>query len=155
MIRESMQKPFFQDVLKEWAMHVESASEEKVVDATTFANLYLEMMRDPKNDESRQGCAAFATFMKPRSWKKLLSVLKGSLDAETLASFEKPEAEEFYKQFKAMVLEQIAEYWEQFLASRQQRGGGGAQPGTPVAPAPVEPGSTPMAQSTDASGQTP
>lgn len=157
MIRESMQKPFFQDVLKEWAMHVESASEEKVVDATTFANLYLEMMRDPKNDESRQGCAAFATFMKPRSWKKLLSVLKGSLDAETLASFEKPEAEEFYKQFKAMVLEQIAEYWEQFLASRQQRGGAqnNGQNGIPAAAAPVEQAPAPQAQSADQSGQTP
>jgi hypothetical protein len=154
LIRENLQKPFFQDVLKEWALHVESAAEDKAVDATTFANLYLEMMRDPRNDEARQGCAAFATFMKPRNWQKMLAVLRGALDPVTIAAFERPEAEEFYKQFKAMVLEQITEYWEQFLASRQQRNGG-AQPGAPAAPAPVEPGSAPMAQNAAPSGQTP
>jgi len=158
MIRESLQKPFFQEVLKEWALHVDSAAEEHVVDATTFANLYLEMMRDPRNDEARQGCAAFATFMKPRSWKKMLAVLRGSLDGDTLAAFEKPEAEEFYKQFKAMVLEQITEYWEQFLAARQQRNGAAqnnGQNGTPAAAAPVEQAPATPAQSTDASGQAP
>src|SRR4029078_11987163 len=51
MIRESLKKPFFQEVLKEWALHVEDAAETKTIDATTFANLYLEMMRDPRNDE--------------------------------------------------------------------------------------------------------
>lgn len=156
MIRENLQKPFFQDVLREWAVHVESAVEDKVVDATTFANLYLEMMRDPRNDEARQGCAAFATFMKPRSWKKMMAVLRDALDAETVATFSKPEAEEFYKQFKAMVLEQITEYWEQFLAARQQRNSPAQAPqnGTPAAAAPVEQ-APPTAQSTDASGQTP
>ena len=158
MIRENLQKPFFQEVLKEWALHVDSAAEDKVVDATTFANLYLEMMRDPRNDEARQGCAAFATFMKPRNWKKMLGVLSGALDAETMATFQKPEAEEFYKQFKAMVLEQITEYWEQFLASRQQRNGT-AQPhgqnGTQAPVAPVEQTGATPAQSTDPSGQTP
>lgn len=160
MIRENLQKPFFQEVLKEWAMHIECAAEEKVVDATTFANLYLEMMRDPRNDEARQGCAAFATFMKPRSWKKMLAVLSGSLEQETLSAFQRPEAEEFYKQFKAMVLEQITEYWEQFLASRQQRNGAAAQQpappnSNPAAAAPVEQAGAPPAQSTDPSGQTP
>lgn len=159
MIRESLQKPFFQEVLKEWAMHVECAAEEKVVDATTFANLYLEMMRDPRNDEARQGCAAFATFMKPRSWKKMLAVFSGALTAETQAAFEKPEAEEFYKQFKAMVLEQITEYWEQFLAARQQQRVAGApnngQNGTPAAAAPVEQAPATPAQSPAPSGQAP
>lgn len=158
MIRESLKKPFFQEVLKEWALHVEDAAETKTIDATTFANLYLEMMRDPRNDEARQGCAAFATFMKPRSWKKLLGVLKDALDPETLATFQRTEAEEFYKQFKAMVLEQITEYWEQFLASRQQRNGSAQAPGsngTSAPAAPVEqPGATP-AQNTDQTGQTP
>ncbi len=162
MIRESLQKPFFQEVLKEWGMHIECAAEEKVIDATTFANLYLEMMRDPRNDEARQGCAAFATFMKPRSWKKMMAVLGPSLEGETLAAFQRPEAEEFYKQFKAMVLEQITEYWEQFLASRQQRAAQVNQQqapqngnGTHASAAPVEPTSATPAQSTDPSGQTP
>lgn len=155
MIRESLKKPFFQEVLKEWALHVEDAAETKTIDATTFANLYLEMMRDPRNDEARQGCAAFATFMKPRSWKKLLGVLNDALDGETLATFQRPEAEEFYKQFKAMVLEQITEYWEQFLASRQQKNAGGQTPGTSAPAAPVEQAGASPAQSTDPNGQTP
>jgi hypothetical protein len=159
MIRENLQKPFFQEVLKEWAMHIDCAAEEKATDATTFANLYLEMMRDPRNDEARQGCAAFATFMKPRTWKKMMTVLGPSLDPETLTSFQRPEAEEFYKQFKAMVLEQITEYWEQFLASRQQRNGAPAQQapqnGIPAPAAPVEPAGAPPAQNADPSGQTP
>lgn len=158
LIRENLRKPFFQEVLKEWALHVESSVEDGAVDATTFANLYLEMMRDPRNDEGRQGCAAFATFMKPRSWKKMLAVLAEAIDAETLATFQKPEAEEFYKQFKAMVLEQITEYWEQFLAARQQRGA--AQPnghpnGQPAAAAPVEQAPAPQAQNAAPNGQTP
>ncbi len=114
-------------------------------------------MRDPRNDEGRQGCAAFATFMKPRSWKKMLAVLAEAIDAETLASFQKPEAEEFYKQFKAMVLEQITEYWEQFLAARQQRGAA-AQPqpqAQPAAAAPVEQAPAPQAQNAAPNGQTP
>jgi hypothetical protein len=166
LIRENLRKPFFQEVLKEWALHVESSVEDGSVDATTFANLYLEMMRDPRNDEGRQGCAAFATFMKPRSWKKMLAVLKEAIDEETLATFQKPEAEEFYKQFKAMVLEQITEYWEQFLAARQQRNGGaGGAPapsgnGHPQPPsgnqaaAPVEPDAS-TAQNQAPSGQAP
>jgi hypothetical protein len=155
LIRENLRKPFFQEVLKEWALHVESSVEDGAVDATTFANLYLEMMRDPRNDEGRQGCAAFATFMKPRSWKKMLAVLAEAIDAETLATFQKPEAEEFYKQFKAMVLEQITEYWEQFLAARQQRGAAAQPNAQPAAAAPVEQAPASQAQNAAPNGQTP
>lgn len=134
MIRENLRKPFFQDVLKEWAVHVDNCEETNVVDAAPFANLYLEMMRDPHNDEARQGCAGFATFMKPRNWKKMFSILKDALDPTLLESFSKPAASEFYEQFRAMVIEQIKDYWAQFLAAKA------AQKQAPVhqEPAPVK-----------------
>lgn len=156
VIRKNLEHPDFQAVLSEWALHVENSIEEGKIDATPFANFYLEKMRDPRDDDGRQGCAAFATFMRPRSWKKMLEVFRGAVGAEIQATFDKPEAEEFYKQFKTMVIEQIKEYWEQFLASRQQQAqakqGGN---GTPASQAPVEPQGAPQAQSAVASGQTP
>jgi len=156
MIRENLQKPFFQEVLKEWALHVDACAETGTVDATTFANLYMVMMQDVRNEETRQGCAAFATFMKPRPWKKMFAVLKGALDAETLESFQKAEAGEFYEQFRSMVISQIQDYWEQFLAQKAAAKNGGApaqqeMPQAPVAQAPVEPQGAPaQSQAEDA-----
>jgi hypothetical protein len=143
VIRENLRKPFFQEVLKEWALHVDNSQETGVVDATTFANLYLEMMRDPRNDEGRQGCAAFATFMKPRNWKKMYAILKDAVDSEVRESFDRPAAAEFYEQFRAMVIEQIRDYWEQFMAAKngQKQGGQPVQDTQPQAP--VEPQGAP------------
>jgi len=120
MIRDNLKKPFFQEVLKEWALHVESAAEEHVVDATTFSNLFLEMLRDPRNRKTRQACTIFAIFMKPRRWEEALEAFGKIRNKDVRASFEKPEAKEFYKQFKRMVLEQVTQYWEQFLTKKQK-----------------------------------
>lgn len=153
LIKENMARPEFQTILGEWALNIESCIEDNSINARTFANYYLEMMRDPSNDAARNASAAFATFMKPRSWKKMMEVFQGGLDPKTQEMFEKPEAEEFYKQFKVMVLEQIDEYWEQFLADRQRRKQGGN--GTPASQAPVEPQGVPQAQNAAPNGQTP
>jgi hypothetical protein len=120
---------------------VDNSAETGVVDATSFANLYLEMMRAPRNDEGRQGCAAFATFMKPRNWKKMYAVLKEAIDSEVKESFEKQEAAEFYEQFRAMVIEQIRDYWAQFLAQKNAEKNG--VQATAPAQAPVEPQGAP------------
>ena len=145
VIRENLRKPFFREVLTEWGLHVQNCAETKTIDATTFANMYLEMMRDPHNDEARQGCAAFATFMKPRSWKKMYAVFKDAVDGETRASFELPEAAEFYNAFKCMVIEQIKDYWDQFLAAKVAAK---AAPAVEVqAQAPVEPQGAPAQSS--------
>ena len=110
----------FREILREWAIHVESSIEDKVVDATTFANLYIEMMRDPRNRKTRQACTIFAIFMKPRRWEEALEAFGKIRNKDVRASFEKPEAKEFYKQFKRMVLEQVTQYWEQFLTKKQK-----------------------------------
>jgi hypothetical protein len=146
IIREQMGTQLAQEIIEEWALYVESGS-----DATTFANLYLEMMRDPRSDEKRQACAAFAAFMKVRKWGKVYKVIRPFLRAETQEILDRPEAEGFYEQFRAMVILQIQDYWDQFVASKLPPGQGGTPPqgsGAPLPPpvpqhpsaqAPVEP----------------
>lgn len=114
IVQDMLRRPFFQSVIDEWALHVGTGS-----DATTFANMYLEWMRDPSDDEGRKACAAFATYMKPRNWAMMFKVLKPHLKSETAKTFELEAAEEFYESFRAMVTEQIKDYWEQFLAAKQ------------------------------------
>jgi hypothetical protein len=116
VIQDMLKKPLLKSVLQEWALHVETEN-----DATTFANFYMEMMRDQKNDESRQACAGFATYMKPRNWDLMFRSIAPHLDPDVLRAFKTPYAKDFYEQFRAMVIEQIKEYWEQFLAARSQQ----------------------------------
>jgi hypothetical protein len=107
------------DFFVEWGRQVERDP----LDATTFANLFLEMMRDPNNDKERKACAVFANLFKAWSWNETLNLVKDSLDAKTKAIFQRKEAEKFYEQFGAIVVEQIRDYWEQFLASRMKDNG--------------------------------
>ena len=132
IIQQNLKNPIFREVIKEWALHVQTGS-----DATTFANLYLEMMRDPQNDEGRKACAAFATYMKPRNWEMMFNALAPHLDADIVKTFQLPQAEEFYEAFRAMVVEQIRDYWEQFIAARkaQQQAAAPAPQAPPAEPA--------------------
>lgn len=113
MVQQNLPKDFFQ----EWGRQLQ----EDPSDATMWANGFLEMMRDSDNEKARQACSMFATLMKSRSWPEIQEVLKDSLDANTRAIFVRVEAEDFYNQFKAMVTEQIREYWEGFMASRRNK----------------------------------
>lgn len=114
VICENIRKPYPQEILREWALHVRTGC-----DATTFANMYLEWMRDPVNEDSRKTCAAFASFMKPRDWGTVLKIIGPHLEPEIHEIFKTREAADFYEAFRAMVVEQIRDYWEQFLASRK------------------------------------
>jgi hypothetical protein len=116
VIQENIQTPLAKQILREWAVHVESGC-----DATTFANMYMDWMRDPKDDATRKACSGFANFMKPRKWDKMFAVLDGHLEPEVAAIFRMPEAAVFYEQFRSMVVEQIKDYWEQFLAAREEQ----------------------------------
>jgi hypothetical protein len=120
IIQGMLSEPFFKEVIQEWSLHVDSGS-----DPTSFANLYLEWMRDPEDDKGRKACAAFATYMRPRNWEKMFRALKPHLDPETVRIFEKePDAADFYEGFRAMVVEQIRVYWEEFLAARKAQAAG-------------------------------
>ena len=127
VIQEQLQRPFFKQVLKEWSLHVKTHQ-----DPTTFANMYLEWMRDPLDHEGRKACSMFANFMKPREWPDMMKILKPKLEKDVVAVFETQEAEEFYDGFRAMVVEQIRDYWEQFLAQRKAQRAAAAAAGKEV-----------------------
>lgn len=135
VIQDMVDKPFFKQVLKEWSFHVSKGE-----DPTTFANMYLEWMRDPMDHEGRKACSMFANFMKPRDWADMLKILGPKLDKETIAVFKSPEAEAFYDGFRAMVVEQIRDYWEQFLAQRKAQRAAAAAAGEATEEAPAEEG---------------
>ncbi len=136
VIRENLKTPLLKDVLSEWALHVEDGAQSGIVNATAFANFYIQLMQDEKSYETRKACAAFATFMKPRTWKKVYGIIREALDESQQKIFDLPQAEEFYKQFKRLVLDQIMQYFQQFYNGADVPGGAapGAQPQAPVEP---------------------
>jgi len=103
-------------------------------------------MRDPVDSESRKGCSMFANFMKTRTWDEMLAVIGPRLDKDVLKIFKTPFAADFYEGFKAMVIEQVRAYWEDFMASRkaQQAAKTAAEP-APAAAVAEEPASAPAA----------
>lgn len=106
----------FKQVLKEWSRHVKLKES-----PTTFASLYMEIMRDPMDHEGRKNCAMFASFIKVRSWETVLTTLTPKLDPDVLESFQTPFAAEFYEGFKAMVIDQIRAYWEAFVSALKEK----------------------------------
>jgi hypothetical protein len=141
IVQAMVEQPAFKQVIKEWSRQV--SMEE---DPTTFANMYLEWMRDPVDSESRKGCSMFANFMKTRTWDEMLAVIGPRLDKDVLKIFKTPFAADFYEGFKAMVIEQVRAYWEDFMASRkaQQAAKTAAEP-APAAAVAEEPASAPAA----------
>lgn len=132
IVQSMVEQPAFKQVIKEWSRQVRLEE-----DPTTFANMYLEWMRDPVDSESRKGCSMFANFMKTRSWDEMMAVIGPKLDPDVLKIFKTPFASDFYEGFKAMVVEQVRAYWEEFMASRkaQQAAKTAAEPAAPAEPA--------------------
>jgi hypothetical protein len=140
LIQDMMDEPFFKEVMKEWALHVQEEA-----DPTTFANMYIEWMRDPERHQARQACSMFANVMKVRNWKRMLAILEPKLSAEVMVQFRKPYATDFYDGFKTMVLEQIRVYWQAFLEEQariaeEKKAGNGHPAPVAVAPAPAAKG---------------
>lgn len=114
IVQQMVEQPFFQKVLKEWALHVRTKQ-----DATTFVNMYLEWMRDPQDHEGRKATTMFANFIAPRPWAELYAIIKPKLKPEIVKVFDTQEADEYYETFRSLVTEQIAAYWEQFAQERE------------------------------------
>lgn len=141
-----MNDPFFQDVLKEWGRHVGIGN-----DATAFANMFMEWMKDetsPGAAEARKACAGFVTFISARSWKEVYGTIKEAIPAEHVDAFGTPHAEDFYEVFKTIVVECVRDYWRSYLEAkraekealqqqRQQQQAEGAAPETAPAAAPA------------------
>lgn len=134
IIQDMLDKPFFRQVIKEWSLHVKTNQ-----DPTTFANMYMEWMRDPLDHEGRKATTMFANFMKPRDWPDMMKIIGPKLDKDVANIFKSEAAQDFYDGFKAMVVEQIRDYWEQFLAARKaQRAAQTAAGEAAAAEAPAE-----------------
>lgn len=114
-IRDLCRKPFFKMLLREWAMHVKTNQDPEI-----FSNMYMEWMRDPLDHEGRQVATLFLNFIKPRGWQETMRVIGPELGAYEAAAFRSEAAKDFYDGWRAMVAQQVQDYWEQFLAARKK-----------------------------------
>lgn len=110
--------PFFRSLVSEWRLHVENGQ-----DPAVFANLFLELMRDPQDAQIRQACTMFMNYARARNWTTVRADLAPFVDAEAGAAFARPNAEAFYEGFRTMVVEAIRDYWEQFMAVQKGSNG--------------------------------
>jgi hypothetical protein len=132
-VREGLKRQEFQEIIKEWALHVQEEN-----DPSAFANLYLEMMQDQKNEEIRKFCTMLLTLMSVRNWAKMFAFMQPHLDADTVRIFQTPWASKFYEAFRAMVTTQVRHYWNQFLTAKkadQEQPSQAAPARVPVEPA--------------------
>lgn len=116
-VRQMAQDPFFQEVITEWGRHVEAKA-----DATTFANMFMEWMRDDGTMESiraKKACAAFVNHMQIRDWPKMYKLLEPAMPNEFKGAFGTEHATEFYEQFKLMVVESVKDYWKAYFNAKQ------------------------------------
>lgn len=113
-VEELLGSEIFKVVLKEWALHIEANQ-----GATIFANVYLGWMGDSGSPELKNLTAIFANFIKPRSWFQVLGAIYPHLDLEMARVFVRPAAEEFFNSFRAMIVEAIRDYWENWLEGRR------------------------------------
>lgn len=116
IIQQVVRKPFFKQVLKEWSLCVKTKQ-----DPTVFANLYMEMMRDPLHDDGRKMLTMFISFVRTREWPQVMRIIRPKLQKDVAKIFRTRPARDFYDGFKAMVIEQIRDYWAQFLAARKAK----------------------------------
>jgi len=123
----------FKDIVQEWAQHVEVGN-----DPSIFATLYLEMLQNQKDADTRLFCTILFTLMSARPWAKMHAFLKTYLTPEAEKIFSKPEAEEFYEAFRAMVHAQMKEYWVQLTKAAQAKQAPAAS-GPHLVEVPVEP----------------
>lgn len=116
VIRDNLDRPIAREIIKEWANQVKREN-----NPATFANTYMEWMRDPIDHEGRKATTMFANFMAGHDWAEILAIMAPKLDKETVATFRSAFAEDYYNGFRGMVTEQIRQYWEDFLTERQTK----------------------------------
>lgn len=84
-------------------------------DPNIFASLYLEIMRDPKNDDLRRDACALLMFSGSRSWDEMLKELKPTVNKANLKILKSPTANLFYVNWKKMVMFQVKRYWRSYF----------------------------------------
>lgn len=150
-------RKFFSGVMEEWALHIDVGN-----DPSVFTTLFLEMLRDETNSEVRKSASFLFTLISARPWPKMYPIFKPYLPQGVIPVFEKPEAEQFYEAFRAMVYQQMRGYYRQLLTAAQQEtapaqapAAAAPAPQAAAAPAPQEPAPAPAPAPAQAAAQAP
>ncbi len=96
--------PVFKELLKELAINVAHGQ-----DATTFSNIYLEILRDESGRWDGEMVDTFSVLLDGKEWPEVLVKLAPYMDPETEAVLNRQEAQGFYKDFHSMVSQVIRE----------------------------------------------
>lgn len=110
LLRSREAKALLRDILKEWALHVEVKN-----DPSVFATLYLEMLQNQKDSETRLFCAILFTLMSARPWIKMYGFLKRYCSREVTRIFKNKYAGKFYEGFRGMIHAQMQKYFKKCL----------------------------------------
>lgn len=116
ILSQLLTKLYAQEIIGEWARCIQ-----KKKGPSICANLYLELMRDPHDNELRKNASAFLVFADTRDWSEILDELAPMLDKATLKIFSSSAAETFYVGWKLMVKAQVADYWNQFMKDAKKK----------------------------------
>lgn len=95
---ERLDGPTLRELLKEMAIHIDQGQ-----DAVVFSNLYLEILRGEQGLWNGDGVDTFSVLLKGNGWNEAVVTLSSYMDPETEEVLRRPEAEAFYKDFRAMV----------------------------------------------------
>ncbi len=101
---------------KEWVLHVNNAPS-----AAALAAVMMEWMRNPDaTSERRQAALNAYAFIVVRTWSEVLSALRTHEAVrdlvQDLEGLDSPKAEQFFNQWKAVLLGTVEEYWDSLLA---------------------------------------
>lgn len=102
-----LRRPEAQEIVREMARHIKKGNGPAI-----FANLFLEVMRDPKNDALRRDACAFLMFAASRGWEEILKELKPAVDGKTMRVLRSPSAALFYQSWVLMVRLSVEEYFK-------------------------------------------
>lgn len=106
--------PFCKDFFKEWELHVKTGTEPSML-----ANMFLTWLGDPAIPATRAEASKFAGFIKSRSWKEVFEAIKPSIEPEAYVTFCGKGAADFYEAFRDIVVEEIRNYWNEFIETQK------------------------------------
>lgn len=105
-----LDRSMFKEIRREWVKHVKSGTS-----AGALAQVMSEWMRSIDNDEMRRSASNAYAFISVRSWPEVLAALRTSElihdPIRDLAGLDSKEAEEYYDEWKLMVMATVDQYW--------------------------------------------
>ncbi len=111
-----LDRRMFLAIHKEWVLHVNNAPS-----AAALAAVMMEWMRDSAATSERRNAALNAyAFIVVRTWPEVLSALRiheAVRDlVQDLEGLNSPKAEQFFNQWKALLIASVEEYWDSLVA---------------------------------------